>query len=181
MDLGTQEYYNGDTNEFENDEIGVVRFEYSLKALYEWEAKWKKPFLTENSSGNLSDRELLDFYMLMALDPIKERAFTDDVMMKISAYIGDSTTATTFNSFDNGQSGNRDNRGKVYTAEELYAMMISANVPLEFENRNLNRLLVIIRVIHSHNNPPKKMSQQDIMAQNKRLNAERKAKLKSKG
>jgi hypothetical protein len=181
MDLGTMELYDGINNEFIHYEVGVVRFEYSLKALYEWEAKWKKPFLTANSNGELSNEELLDFYKMMALDPIEEESFTDDVMVSLSEYIGDSTTATTFHSFDKGQNGNNNTRGKVYTAEELYAMMIMANVPLEFENRNLNRLLVILRVISSYNNPPKKMTQQDIMQQNKEINAKRKAQFKTKG
>jgi hypothetical protein len=177
IDLGTIEYYDGNSNQFVYDDVGVVRFEYSLKVLYDWEGKWKKPFL----KGELTDEELVDFYMMMALDPIKEEALTDDVMEKLSTYIGDSGTATKFYSFDNGQNGNSSASGKTYTAEELYALMISANVPIEFENRNLNRLLVILRIISSHNSPPKKMSKEEIYRQNRELNAQRRAQLKTKG
>lgn len=175
IDLGTIEYYDSGSNQFVYDKGGIVRFEYSLKVIYDWESKWKKPFL----KGNLTRDESLDFYMLMALDPIDKKFITEDVMLVLSKYIGESHTATTFTSSETGTSG--ISKGKVYTAEELYALMITANVPIEFENRNLNRLLVILRVISAYNSPPKKMSKQDIYKQNAELNRQRKEMLKTKG
>lgn len=178
IDLGTIEYYDGNLNEFVYDEGGIVRFEYSLKVLYDWEGKWKKPFL----KGELTDNEWLDFYMMMALDPIEERFMTENVMRMLAEYISDSNTATTFTSIDNGQNGNKtSSKGKLYTAEELYAMMFEAGIDIEFETRNLNRLLVILRIISSHNSPPKKMSKNDVYRQNASLNAQRKAQMKTKG
>lgn len=178
IDLGTLEYYDSDSNEFKYEEGGVVRFEYSLKVLYKWEAKWRKPFL----HGERTNEELVDFYMTMALDPIHERFMTEDVMTTLSQYIGETHTATTFSSHQDGQNGSDNtNIGKIYTAEELYALMIMANVPLEFENRNLNRLLVILRIISAYSSPPKKMSQEDIYKQNRMLNEQRKAQYGTKG
>ena len=178
IDLGTVEYYNDEENQFVNDEGGIVRFEYSLKMLYDWEGKWKKPFL----KGGLTDEETIDFYKMMALDPIEERFITTEVMDVLADYIKDDRTATTFTSNQDDQNGNiSPSRGKVHTSEEIYAIMISNNIPMEFEYRNLNRLMTIIRVIATHNNPPKKMSKQDILKQNAKLNAERRAKLNSKG
>lgn len=177
MDLGTIEYFDGNSNEFVYDKVGVVRFEYSLKVLYDWEGKWKKPFL----KGNLTDEELIDFYMMMALDPIKEEALTDDVMEELSRYIGDTPTATVFYSNTTSQNGNKTVSNKTYTAEELYAMMITANVPIEFETRNLNRLLTVLRIISTYNNPPKKMTQAEVMQQNRELNRKRLEELKTKG
>lgn len=160
------------------DQGGTVRFEYSLKVIYEWESRWKKPFL----KGNLTNEEVIDLYMSMALDPMKIEFMTSDVMDKLSNYIGDTHTATTFSSVSDGQNDNNSSsKGKVYTAEELYAMMFAASVPLEFEHRNLNRLLVILRIISSYNEPPKKMNKTDIYKQNASLNAQRKALLKTKG
>lgn len=175
IDLGTIEYFDSNTNEFVYDEGGIVRFEYSLKVLYDWEGKWKKPFL----KGNLTEEELVDFYMTMALDPIKEQFITNNVMNMLSNYIADSHTATTFTTTPDGQSGSA--KSKVYTAEEIYALMSKDNIPLEFENRNLNRLLVILRIIATYNAPPKKMSKHDVMRQNASLNAQRKAQMKTKG
>lgn len=178
IDLGTLEYYDDNSNQFVYDEGGVVRFEYSLKAVYDWECKWKKPFL----KGEINEEEILDFYMTMALDPIDEKFMTGEVMDKLSSYISDPNTATTFTTTDNSQNANKtSNKGKIYTAEELYALMIMSNIPLEFENRNLNRLLTILRIISSYNSPPKKMSKNEIYKQNAELNRQRREKLKSKG
>lgn len=178
IDLGTIEYYDSKLNQFVYEDGGVVNFEYSLKAVYDWEAKWRKPFL----KGELTDDEWIDFYMAMALDPFDEKFMSEEVMEKLAKYISNSHTATTFSSAQDSQNGNKgSSKGKMYTAEELYALMIMSNVPLEFEHRNLNRLLVILRVISSYNNPPKKMSKQDIYRQNASLNAQRKAKMKTKG
>lgn len=178
IDLGTIEYYDSTENQFVYDECGVVRFEYTLKVIYDWEARWKKPFL----KGDLTHEELVDFYMRMALDPIKEKFITEDVMNELSNYISDSNTATTFSSSDNGQNGNNPfSKGKIYTAEELYALMFMSRVPLDFENRNLNRLLTILRITSSYNNPPKKMNKQEILRQNAEINARRKAQMNTKG
>jgi hypothetical protein len=52
---------------------------------------------------------------------------------------------------------------------------------MEFENRNLNRLMTILRIISLKNEPPKKMNRQDIMRQNAELNRQRREQLKTKG
>lgn len=180
IELGTVEYYDSGKNEFIYEVGGKSRFEYSLKMLYEWEGKWKKAFLKDNK--NLTAEEALDFYIMMALDPIDKKFMTIEVMNTLSEYVNDSQTATTFTDSSKGQNGNNSpSKGKTFTSEELYAMMITSNVPLDFENRNLNRLLTILRVISVQNNPPKKMSKNDIYRQNATLNAERKAKLNTKG
>jgi hypothetical protein len=175
IDLGTIEYYDGNSNEFVYDNGGIVRFEYSLKAIYDWESKWKKPFL----KGGLTTTESIDFYMTMALDPVKEEFLTEDVMNTLSNYISDTQTATTFSKVEGGQ--NDIKKAKTYSSEELYALMFSSGVSIEFENRNLNRLFVILNIIASHNSPPKQMSKHDIYKQNAELNKQRKAQLKSKG
>lgn len=178
IDLGTIEYYDSDKNQFIYEDGGIVRFEYSLKVMYEWEGRWKKPFL----KGERTEQELFDFYMSMALDPIDEKFMTPQVMEQLAKYISSSPTATTFNSTPTGQNGNKTSSGgKVYTSEEIYALMFMANIPLEFENRNLNRLLVILRIMNAYNSPSKKMSKTDIYKQNTQLNALRKQKLRTKG
>lgn len=177
INLGTLEYYDDANNKFVYEEGGVVRFEYSLKVLYDWESKWRKPFL----KGDLTENELVDFYMMMAMDPIEEKFLTHDIRKKLTDYIKDTNTATTFSSVESGQNGYSSTKAKNYTSEELYALMFSAGVPMEFENRNLNRLLIVLRIIGNYNNPPKKMTKQDILRQNASLNAKRKAQMKTKG
>lgn len=176
VDLGTLEYYDDSSGQFMYDHGGIVSFEYSLKAVYEWESKWKKPFL----KGELTQEELMDFYMTMAMSPIESKFITSGVTQLLSDYIKSTNTATTFTTPTHEQGGT-SSAPKIYTTEEIYALMFSAGVDIAFENRNLNRLLVILRIIGNHNNPPKKMSKQDILKQNVSLNAQRKAQLKTKG
>lgn len=177
IDMGTLEYYDEENNEFHYEKGGVIRFEYSLKAMYKWEAKWKKPFLL----GEYSIEELKDFFHMMALDPIDKRFLTRDAMRQLSSYIGSTQTATEFSKGKTNQNGNSFNIGKIYTSEEIYGLMFMSQIPIEFENRNLNRLLVILRVITNYNKPKEKMSQEDIIAENRRLNEERKRKYGTKG
>lgn len=178
IDLGTIEYYDGKKKEFVYLVGGRVRFEYTLKMIYEWESKWKIPFLR----GGLTEEQSIDFYLRMALDPIEKDFMTEEVMEVLSDYIKSSETATTFHDPVNGQNGNkRFSSGKVHTAEELYSFMFMANVPIEFENRNLNRLLVTLRIINEHNSEPKKMDHVDVLRQNRELNEARKKKFNTKG
>ena len=182
IDLGTIEYYDGNKNEFIYDIIGVVDFEYSLKVVYNWEAKWRKPFLKHVSNGDLTFFEIIDFYVMMASKPIDSRAITEEVMEVLSNYISETHTATTFTTYDEGQNGNNPfSKSKTYTSEELYALMFMNQIPIDFENRNLNRLTTVLRVISNYSNPPKKMSPEDIRRQNHELNKQRREQLKTKG
>ena len=178
LELGTIEEYDEEINQFRYYEGGTVRFEYSLKTMYDWESKWKKPFL----EGKYNDEELKDFFCMMAMDPFDERFLTREVLDALGQYVGSTQTATTFSAApSSSQNANKFNIGKIYTAEEIYGLMFMNNVDLEFENRNLNRLLVILRVINNYNTPKEKMSQADIYEQNRKLNEQRKAEMKTKG
>lgn len=179
LDLGSIEHFDPETNRFTYEECGIIRFEYSLKALYEWEGLWKKAFL--NELVDLTSEEILDFYYKMAIDPLDKKFITEEVARTLSQYISDSNTATTFNTPSTNNQNTSKRSGKTHTSEEIYSLMFSAQIPLEFENRNLNRLMVMLKIISSKNSPSKKMSKQDVLRQNANLNAQRKAKLKTKG
>lgn len=176
IDLGVIEEYDDENNEFIYHKGGIVDFEYSLKTVFDWEAKWKKPFF----KGELTEIEMMDFYRLMALQPFDPRFLTYDVAIKLRDYINDSNTATVFVTHDETKS-NKSGAGKFHTAEEIYATMVQASVPMEWEHRNLNRLLAMLRIISLRNEPPKKMNKRDVLRQNASLNEQRKAMLKSKG
>lgn len=177
LKLGRLEYFNPENNTFEHEEGGIVRFEYSLRAVYEWEGKWLKPFLVEGAK--LTEIEMLDFYYRMALDPLDPKFLTNDITTQLSDYIAQSGTATVFST--SGPSGGGKSKTKTYTSEEIYALMADANIDIEFENRNLNRLFVLLRIISANNQPEQKMSREDILTQNRRLNEERKVKMRTKG
>lgn len=177
IDVGSLEYYDDETNKFHYEDGGIVRFEYSLKAMYKWEAKWRTPFL----KGASTYEELKDFFLYMAIDEIDVKFLTVEVMDELSKYVGETPTATKFTSHSKGQNGNTNGIGKIYTAEEIYGLMFMNHIPLEFEERNLNRLLVILKVIGDYSKPKEKMSKEDIYEQNKRLNEERRMKYNTKG
>lgn len=177
VDLGVIEYFDGSKSEFIYEEGGIAQFEYTLRNVYEWEGKWRKPFL----KGGLNGEELLDFCKGMSLVEIEDKWYTEELMEKLVKYIQDSNTATTFTTHDSSQNGNNNSKGKIFTSEEIYAMMFTNGVSLEFENRNLNRLLTMLRIIGNNNQPPKKMSKRDVLRQNAELNAKRKAAMKTRG
>lgn len=174
VDLGELEYFDSDKKEFVYEHGGIVRFEYNLKSIYEWEGKWKKPFL----KGELTYEEMVDFFKIMALDKFDTKFLNDEVNSILSNYISDTSTATKFQESQNGQALRKS---KTHTSEEIYAMMFSAGIPLEFENRNLNRLLTILRIISIQNSPPKKMSREEVLKQNASLNKQRKAAMNTSG
>jgi hypothetical protein len=86
-------------------------------------------------------------------------------------------TATTFTEDKTKKGGSRD----IITAEIIYHWMIALQIPNEYRKWHLNSLLTLIRVCNEKNQPPKKMSQQDIMRRNAQLNAARRKKHNSKG
>lgn len=177
--LNDIEYFDPEENEFRYIKGDIIRFEYSLKAIYEWEAKWKKPFLKESKTPH-TDEEILDFCHMMALDPVNKSLITSSVVKKLNNYMSDKNTATIFTTSGNN-SGSSTGSSKTYTSEEIYALMFEAGIPLEFENRNVNRLLIMLKIISLRNRPSKRMSRSEVLSQNARINAQRKAKYKTKG
>lgn len=94
----------------------------------------------------------------------------------INNYINAPMTATYFSA---GQKG-RPSREKT-TAELIYYWMIMLNIPIEWENRHLNRLLTLIKVCSIKSQKPKKKSRREIMARNTALNASRRKQLGTMG
>lgn len=117
------------------------------------------------------------YYKCMCID----KGFTDayllpSVVEELSEYMADIPTATTFQNEDKEQSSH-----KIITSEVLYGMMVNGQIPFECEEWNINRLMVLLKVVSESQSPDKKMSRQEVIEQNYTLNEERKAKLKTKG
>jgi hypothetical protein len=101
-------------------------------------------------------------------------------MKQIHAYMDDSMTATKFSKKQ--QAAARVNQGGEFiTAELIYYWKVALQIPFECEKWHINKLLTLIQVCNLKNTPPKKMSKQEIYAQNRALNAARRAKYHTKG
>ena len=155
--------------------------EHSLISLSKWESKWHKPYL----STKLNREQTIDYIRCMTINNVDDVVYdyiTDSQLNEIADYISNPMTATWFTDEKTGMPHKQGRmKGEVVTAEIVYYWMISGNIPVEFEKWHLNRLLTLIRVIGEKNQPPKKMSRTDIARQYAQLNAQRRAKLGTKG
>ena len=171
------EQYDEEIQEFVPPVILTLELEHSLVSISKWESKWHKSFL---STKDLSDEETLDYIKCMVLTPnVSQEVYaylSEENIQQIRDYIANPMTATTFREDKSGPSS----REKI-TSELIYFWMITWNIPVEFENWHLNRLITLIRVCNIKNQQPKKMSQRDLASRNAALNAQRRAQMKTKG
>nr|DAE24026.1 MAG TPA: hypothetical protein [Siphoviridae sp. ctoiA13] len=170
------ENWNNENEEFVYTRGGTIYLEHSLVSISKWEAKWKKPFLSNN---NKTPDEIVDYISCMSLKgDISELigALSSDNMSEINDYISDSMTATWF-SEDNEKTSSSEQ----ITSELIYYWMFSSGIPLECEKWHLNRLLTLIRVFSVKNKPPKKMGKNDILSRNRQLNEARRNKFNTRG
>ena len=180
LKLAVSEAYNEETGKFIPMDEVAVRFEHSLVSLSKWESKYKKPFLSDFPEHKKTEEEAADYLRFMVLDELDfdlfDRLDTDRVG-DIQKYITDTQTATTF---PHDESPNKINR-ELVTSELIYYWMVALNVPFETQHWHLNRLITLIQVINHKNAPPKKRSRATMAEQQRRLNAERKAKYGTNG
>lgn len=162
--------------EFVYSKQQALQLEHSLVSVSKWEARWNKPFL---SREEMTTEEIRDYVRCMTLtqnvpDEVYD-CLSQENVSQIAKYIEAPMTATTF-SPDPAEGGR-----SIITAEIIYYWMISFNIPFECQKWHLNRLLTLIKVCERKNRPARKRSQRDIMARNRSLNAQRRARLGSAG
>lgn len=174
--IPASEYFDEVKQEFINTKGCTLQLEHSLVSLAKWEAEKAKPFL---SKAEKTVQETYDYVRCMTLtqnvDPDVYRYIPNDVLNKVREYIEAPMTATTF--YEPPQSKTQK---ETITAEIIYYWMVSLNIPFECQKWHLNRLFALIRVCNIKNNP-KKMSQKEALSKQRRLNAERRAALNTKG
>lgn len=159
----------------------ALTLEHSLVSISKWESKWKRPFMS--TQKGFTRIELQDYVRCMTLtqnvDPLVYNALSKQNYNDILKYMEDPMTATTINDKSIPKKGPMG--GEIVTSELVYYWMTALNIPFECQKWHFNRLMTLIRVASIKQQPPKKMSKRDVMAQNKSLNAARKARLRSHG
>ena len=154
-----------------------VAMQHSLVSMAKWEARWRKPFL---DGEKRTTEETLDYIKCMTITQnIPDDAYNYlpvETIKTIKTHIAEPMTATVITR----QPGAPTNK-EVYTAEVIYYWMVSLNIPMECQTWHINRLLTLIQVCNIKNNPPKKMGRQEVLSQQRKLNNERRKKMKTKG
>lgn len=183
LEVTSEEYWdesaNNGTGQFKYTPGGTLLLEHSLSSLSKWETFYEKPFLSDDKKTTEETIFYIKCMTIEASSPDVYDSIGDNEFEQISAYINKKNTATFFN--DQPQSNAQPQSSRVKTAELIYYWMVSLNIPFECENWPLNKLIALIRICQIENQPPSKMSREEIIANNKRLNAERRAKLGSSG
>ncbi len=170
-----REFFDEDKNEFVVTKPTKLVLEHSLISLSKWESKWEKPFL----SSDKTIPETIDYIKCMTLtqnvDQLVYNSLNEDNIQAVAKYIEAPMTATKVKAQKHARNS------EIVTAELIYYWMIALNIPFECQKWHLNKLLTLIEVCSIKSQPPKKMSKNDILRNNRELNAARKAKYKTKG
>ena len=171
------EMFDERTNKFIIVKGATLQLEHSLVSLSKWESKWKTHYL---NNSDITPEMSIDYVRCMTttqnVDPRVYEHLTQENMDAIRKYIDDPMTATTFK-----KSNKPPNRG-IVTAEIIYYWMVALQIPFDpCQKWHLNRLLTLIRVCDEKNSPKKKMSKRDAMAQQRSLNAARRARYHTNG
>lgn len=164
--------YNEDTLEFIDVPETTLKLEHSLLSISQWESKYKKPFLNKNDQK--SENEMKDYIKMMTItqkvNPLVYECLSLSNVEAIQKYIEDPMTATVFS--DKFKTGG-GNMGRLITNELVYCWMTQLSIPFSCEKWHISRLLTLINVCSLENQPPKKMSQNDVLRRNASLNKAR--------
>lgn len=155
----------------------IIDLEHSLVSLSKWEAKYQKPFL---SNEEKTAEEIFGYVKAMVVTPDVDldvlNRCSQDTINQIRDYIDSTQSATTF-----GSMPDRHGPSEIVTSELIYYWMVGFSIPFECESWHLNRLFSLIRICNIKNSKPKKMSRNELAQRNAKLNAERRAQLGTSG
>lgn len=174
--IGAVRQFDESSQEFVTAGGVPLQLEHSLVSLSKWESIHEKPFL---ATEDKTEEEIMSYVECMILSEYPKDwrlRLSEENVEEINAYIGKKMTATWF----------RDAPGKpqtreVITSELIYYWMTVFNIPFECDKWHINRLFTLIRVCDLKQSKPKKMSRAEAASQQRELNAQRRAALKTKG
>lgn len=158
----------------------TIVIEHSLLSISKWESKWHKIYLDDKLK--LTHEETLDYIKCMTLtqnvDPNYYRLIDNTILSDIQKYMNDPYSATYFNDVPNGSTPKRSEK---ISSEVLYYYMFKLGIPKDCEKWHINRLQNLIRIFSVKDAPDQKMSKRQSAEYYRKLNAQRRARLKSKG
>jgi hypothetical protein len=178
----TTEAFDERTSEFvdiRTEGVATIELEHSLASLSKWESKWETPFLSKTQQ---TEEQILDYIKCMVISPGVTQEVLDQMSplnyTQINDYINSKQTATFI-----AEKPTMPGKQEVITAEVIYYWMIALNIPLEWENRHIERLFSLIKVCNQKNAPEKsqKVTRADDLARRRAENEARRAKLNSRG
>lgn len=172
------EFWNETTEEFIYGKAQTLSLEHSLVSLSKWESKWNKPFLTKQDHSRV---ETVDYIRCMTLTQNVELSVYDRIttaqISAVNKYMNLPMSAAVFNVREQ-----KKNYNEFVTAETIYYWMITYGIPFDpCQKWHLNRLFALIRFCSVKNNPGKKMSKKEILANNAAVNAARRKKYQTTG
>lgn len=137
----------------------------------------QKPFLVKDQRTR---EETLGYIEAMIIGDYPEgiaSKFSSDNIKELNEYVDSTATATIFVEAGSPRATSRE----IITSELVYYWMVAYQIPFECESWHLNRLFALIKICSIKNSKDKKMSRNQIAAQNRALNEQRKAQLGTKG
>lgn len=171
MTLGG-EYFDEYQNKFIVLDQKPFTFEYSLKAIFDWEGIHLEPFLHTKLDGEKTNTLIKS----MCHQEITDEYISPAVVDEIQRYIQSEQTATVVAKAQGAT------KRQIITSEVIYANMAELGLdPAFYEKWNFNRLITVISVTSANRAPKKKMTRSEIYDQQRRINEERKKKMNTKG
>lgn len=148
---------------------GQLCLEHSLLSISKWEEKTHKPFYSQDS---LTAEDLLFYIKCMTINDVDSTIYlglTNSDVNSVIEYMKDSHTATWFS--ESSKPSVRSS--EALTSELIYYYMSQAQLPIEMERWNINRLFTVLRIAAIKSQPAKKMDRRTAAKRNAALNRAR--------
>ena len=148
-----KELFDERTEQFLTIPKTTIEMEHSLVSMSKWEAKYKKPFLSDNPKFVKTSDETYDYFNMMLLTSCDKSVITfmnEEEAQQVLAYLKDPQTATWF-----ADSKKATANTKEITSEVIYYWLTAFSIPFETEMWNINRLMTLIQVCSAEQNPKK--------------------------
>ena len=173
--VASRRVYDEDHHTWVTTPEATLKMEHSLISISKWESKWKKPYLTKLPQFEKTNEEYLDYLKCMTIGEVPPDivylSIAEEDLIRIHDYIEDPQTATTICDLKPDD----PNSQEYETSETLYYYMFKLGIPKECERWHINRLMALLKIYDTKDNPDNKMTEQEALMYQKKLIAQRRA------